>query len=195
MVPRWRNALTTQSLRCSREPVMVLRRVYVSRPITFLAAASRRTVNIFGRRRPGPCRERIEGPQGRNGSVNPLVLRRRTTITKPLVKAVSQTFRVGRLALRHCLQLSSPDVVRVCPWTSMYLDVRQCMSMYFNWRQMYVSVRHCTHPMASTVSDDSSVLGSMKQWFPTIVAAWPWWALSHSKCAVEPLGIQCIILT
>ena len=40
MVPRLRNAMTTQTLRRSREPVSVLLRVSVSGPITALAAAS-----------------------------------------------------------------------------------------------------------------------------------------------------------
>ena len=65
--------MTTQSLRC-RDPVLVLHRVYVSGPITSAlgAASPRRKVNIFGRHTSGPCGGRKEGPQGCNGSVNPL---------------------------------------------------------------------------------------------------------------------------
>ena len=77
-VQRRRNAMTTQTLRHSRELALVLRRVLVRGPITALAAASpRRKVNIFGRRTSGPCGGRKEGSQGRNGSINPLGLRRR----------------------------------------------------------------------------------------------------------------------
>ena len=48
MVPSRRYAMTTQTLRRSRGPVLGLRRVLVSGPITALAAASpRREVNIF----------------------------------------------------------------------------------------------------------------------------------------------------
>jgi hypothetical protein len=76
MVPRRRNAMTTQTLRRSRGPVSVLRRVLVSGPITALTAK-------IGRRTSGPCGGGKEGPQGRNGSVDPLALRRSGTITKP----------------------------------------------------------------------------------------------------------------
>ena len=50
MVPHRRNAKTTQSLRRSREPVLVLRRVLASGPITALAAASprRKVKTILG---------------------------------------------------------------------------------------------------------------------------------------------------
>ena len=78
MVPRRRNTRTTQTLPHSHEPVLVLRQVFVSWPITALAAASR--VNIFERRTSGPCGGRKEGPQGRYGFVNPLALRQRGTI-------------------------------------------------------------------------------------------------------------------
>ena len=85
MVPCGHSAMT-QTL---REPVLVPRRVLVSRPITALAAASpQRKVNIFGRRTSGPCGGRKKGPQGRNGSLNPLALGRRRTITEPLVLSV-----------------------------------------------------------------------------------------------------------
>ena len=84
MVGRRRNAMTTQSLRRTREPVMVLHGVLVSGPITALAAASpRQKVYIFGRRMPGPCGVRKEGPQGRQGSVTPFALRQRPAITEP----------------------------------------------------------------------------------------------------------------
>ena len=60
----------------SREPVLVLRRVLVSGLITILAAASpRRKVYIFERRMSGPRGGCKDGPQGRNGSINPLALR------------------------------------------------------------------------------------------------------------------------
>ena len=78
--------MTTQALRHSREPVLVLCRVIVRRPITaFAAAPPRRKVTISGRRRSGLCGGPKEGPQGRNGSVNLLVLRWRGTIISPLV--------------------------------------------------------------------------------------------------------------
>ena len=84
MVPGRHNARTTQTLRRSREPGLVLRRVLVSGPITALVAASPQLkVRIFGRRTPGPCGGRKEGPQGHNGSVNPLALRQRGTIISP----------------------------------------------------------------------------------------------------------------
>ena len=71
--PTSRNARTTQTLQRSREPVLVLRRVLVSGPITALAAASPRwKVKICVRRTSGPCGGRKEGPQGSNGSVTPL---------------------------------------------------------------------------------------------------------------------------
>ena len=80
MVPRRRNAITTQTLQRSPEHVLVLRWVLVSGPITALADASPRCkVPIFGRCTSG----REEGPQGCKGSVNPLALRRRRTIAKP----------------------------------------------------------------------------------------------------------------
>ena len=66
MFGRQRNAMTRQSLRHSREPVLVLCWVLGG-----------------GRCTSGPCGGRKEGPQGRNGSVNPLALRRRGTIIKP----------------------------------------------------------------------------------------------------------------
>ena len=56
----------------SREPHLVRRQVLVSEPITALATASpRRKVQIFWGRMSGPCGGSKEGPQGRNGSVNP----------------------------------------------------------------------------------------------------------------------------
>ena len=71
MVPRRRNVMTTQTLRLSREPVLVPLQVLLNGPITALAAASpRRKVPIFGRRMSGPCGGRKEGPRGRNGSVH-----------------------------------------------------------------------------------------------------------------------------
>ena len=67
------HAMTTQTLRRSREPVLALCRVLVKGPITALAATSpRRKVKRFGRRESGPCGGRKEVPQGRNGSINPL---------------------------------------------------------------------------------------------------------------------------
>ena len=70
----------------SREPVLVLRRVCGSGPITGLAAASpQRKVIIFGSRMSGPYGGRKEGPQRGNWSVNPLALCQRPTITKPNV--------------------------------------------------------------------------------------------------------------
>ena len=63
---------------------MVLRGVLVSGPITaHAAAAPQRKVYIFGRPTSGPCGGRKEGPQGREGSVNPLGLRQRGTIISP----------------------------------------------------------------------------------------------------------------
>ena len=76
MVPRRGNVMTTQTLPRSPGPVLVLRRVLVSGPITALAASSpQRKVTVFGRPSSGPRGGRKEGPRGRNGSVNPLVLR------------------------------------------------------------------------------------------------------------------------
>ena len=84
MVSLRHNAMTLQTLWRSREPVLVLRQVLVSGPITALAAVSpRRKVNIFGRCTSGPWGGRKEGLQGRNGSVNPLALRPRGTIISP----------------------------------------------------------------------------------------------------------------
>ena len=57
--------------------ILVLRQV--------AAASPRRRVTVFGRRESRPYGGREEGPRGRNGSVNPLALRRLGTITKPLV--------------------------------------------------------------------------------------------------------------
>ena len=72
MVPRSRNAMTTQMLQRSRE-VVVLRQVLVSGPMTALAAASpQRKVTLFGRRASGPCGGHKEGPQGHKGSITPL---------------------------------------------------------------------------------------------------------------------------
>ena len=84
MVPRRRgNTMTMQTLRRICEPVLVVGRVLMSGHITALAAALPRSkVIILGRRTSDPCGGRKEGPQGRNGSVNPLALRRRGTITK-----------------------------------------------------------------------------------------------------------------
>ena len=73
MVPRRRNARTMPSLRRSREPALVPRRVLVSGPITALAAAlHRRMVTHFGRRSLGPWGGRKE-----NGSVHQHALCRR----------------------------------------------------------------------------------------------------------------------
>ena len=63
--------MATQSFRRSREPVLALCRVYA-------------TTKHFWRRMSDPEGGRKEVPQGRNGSVNPLALRRRPTITKSL---------------------------------------------------------------------------------------------------------------
>ena len=72
MVPRRRNAMTTQTIRRGPEPVLVLHQGYVSGPITALAAASpRQKVNILGRG------ARAQGVR------DPLVLRRRGTIITP----------------------------------------------------------------------------------------------------------------
>ena len=69
MVPSRRYAMTTQTLRRSRGPVLGLRRVLVSGPITALAEEK------LGRCPTGPCGGRKDGLQGRHWSVNPLVLR------------------------------------------------------------------------------------------------------------------------
>ena len=58
------NTMTMKALQRSREPVLVLRHVLESRPITALVAASPQTS--------GPCGGRKEGQQGRKGSVTPL---------------------------------------------------------------------------------------------------------------------------
>ena len=96
MVPRRHNVRTAQTLRCSSEPVLVMRQVLLSEPITALAAASPQrkvTRRLQKRRTSGPCGGRKEGPQGRNGSVNPLALRQCGTIIQeresskdPLIK-------------------------------------------------------------------------------------------------------------
>ena len=81
MVPRRRNAMTTQTLRRSREPVLVLRRVLVSGPNTAPSAAlSRCKVKIFWRR---TFRILLAGDARRIR--NPLAFRRRVTITMPYV--------------------------------------------------------------------------------------------------------------
>ena len=86
MVPRRRNAMTTQTARGSRKHVLLLRWALVGGPITALAAAlPRRKITIFGRRAPGPWGGRKEGPQGRNRSVNPFALHRCGTKTEPLL--------------------------------------------------------------------------------------------------------------
>ena len=72
--------MTTHSLRRTRGPVLVLCRVDVCVPSTNWC----RVAGIFGRRTSVPCAGRKEGPQGRDGAVKPLALRRRPTITKPL---------------------------------------------------------------------------------------------------------------
>ena len=65
---------------------MVLRGVLVSGPITALASASpQRKVTISGRRTSDPRGGRKEGPQGRQGSVTPVALCQRGTITSPLL--------------------------------------------------------------------------------------------------------------
>ena len=74
-----------QTLRRSREPVLVRRRVLVS--TTLAAASPQQKVAIFGRRTSGACGGHKEGPQGRNGP-NPLVLLQRGTIISPLMSAV-----------------------------------------------------------------------------------------------------------
>ena len=67
----------------------------------------RRKVNIFGRRTSGPRGGRKEGPQGRKGSVNPLALHRRGTITKPSVGRVDEIecLNLGRLVIRKLFNL------------------------------------------------------------------------------------------
>ena len=88
MVPRW-PATTNATHRCIHEPVLVLRQVYVgvmlanqSQPLLLRRLAAR--LQFFGRCTSGPCGGRKEGLQGRNGSVNPLALRRRGTIAQHL---------------------------------------------------------------------------------------------------------------
>ena len=75
MVPRRRNALTTQRLGRSREPLWVLRQALVSGPIT--ALASTQGYNFW---------EALVRPsrraQGRKGSVNTPELHQSRTITK-----------------------------------------------------------------------------------------------------------------
>ena len=76
MVPRRRNPRTTQTLRCGREPVLILHRVIVSGPITALAAAS--PVTIFGEVHARPFvvdARRVH--KDVNGSVNPYALHQR----------------------------------------------------------------------------------------------------------------------
>ena len=88
MVPRRCNAMTRQTLHRSLAPVLVLRRILVSGPITALAADGRLKFLTFHQQ--SGARQalavdarsgRKEGPQGRNGPVNPLVIRRGGTIT------------------------------------------------------------------------------------------------------------------
>ena len=80
MVPRRRKAMTTQTLRHSLEPFLVLRRFLGRRPITALAAASpRRTLPFLGSARQTLA---VDARRVRK-DVNPLALRRRGTITKP----------------------------------------------------------------------------------------------------------------
>ena len=84
MVPRSRNATTTQTLPRRPEPLWFLRGLLVSGPITALAAASpRRKVTISGRSTSGSYGGREEGPRGRKGSVSPLVLGERGTMISP----------------------------------------------------------------------------------------------------------------
>ena len=79
--------MTLQSLQRSREAVSVLR--VRERTKRCLAAASPRLkVTVSGRTTSGPWGGRKESLQGRDGSVHPLVLCHRGTITKPwLVKS------------------------------------------------------------------------------------------------------------
>ena len=66
----------------------------------------------------------------------------------------------------------------------MCVDVSQCMSMYFNLRQMYVGVRQCTHPMASSVSDEASV----QRFYVAVVANLCGMALVCSEARLCDMG-------
>ena len=78
------------TLQRSREPVSLLRRVLASGPITALAAcvASTQGYNFSGAARQSLPVDLL-GPQGRKGSVHPLVLRRRC-VTKPFHSLLSR---------------------------------------------------------------------------------------------------------
>ena len=78
---RYCSTSTTQMLRRSHQPVLVLRRVSVTGAITALAGARLQFLEAHVRL----LWRRLEVLQIRNGSINPLVLRQCCTITKPLV--------------------------------------------------------------------------------------------------------------
>ena len=98
MVPRRRNAMTTQTLRRRLEPVLLLRLVSVSGPITASAASSpRRKDYIFWEAlESGPYGGRQEGQQGPNGSVSPFAVRRRGAIISPQPCGTGRISRVSR---------------------------------------------------------------------------------------------------
>ena len=69
-------------------------------------ASPRRTSRIFGRCTSGPCVRRKGGPQGRKGSVSPLALRRRRSITQALA-----VFEIIPYSLTHYSLYSVHDIV------------------------------------------------------------------------------------
>ena len=81
MVPR--NAMTKQTLQRSHGPVLVLCQVLADQSQPLLLRRVDGRLQFLGGVRKALCGGRKEGPQGRNGSVNPLRLRRRGTIAKP----------------------------------------------------------------------------------------------------------------
>ena len=84
--------------------------------------------SIVGRGTSGPCSGHKEGPQGRNGSVNPLALRQRPTVTLTLTQSMGGTeVREGERSentqLERVMRKNQREPNYYCIWTFICVHV------------------------------------------------------------------------